>query len=313
MSSVNNKAVESSITLYTRPNKLEYHLSRIVYDTSDFLFKNNNQSIYWHYVKPLIEFFNTQNLKQICHFNTTPQALAGLNLNGIGRRIQLTALFRKFALQCWANTRSYTLENCHRMLYCPPVGFQNRQFGCFHPLCLNCHLRKAISYRKSLIESDAANDAAIVIKVEVPFKDNLYGYSPVDAENGSRFNKFKKCLNPKGKNAIACSAGITLHNRHPYTCFCFHALMSKDELEIKYCKAQSFAKKIENEENEHKTKTSIFKVINKIELPYYMYNSCPLMLLASSINGFSDHSLQNTVNDFFEYSRNKKLNRIKSV
>lgn len=225
----------------------------------------------------------------------------------------MTFLFRVFALRCWANTRSYTLENYHRMLFCPPVGFQNRYFGCFHPLCLNCHLRKALDYRKAVIESDASNNAAIVLQIEVPFKDNLYGYSPVTPNTGSRFNKFKQALNPKGKNAIACSAGIVVHNKHPYTSNCLHALFSAEELEIKYCKAVSFAKKIEDEEKEYGTKVNVLKVSNKVELPYHMYNNCPIMLLATSSFGFSDTNLQNTVNEFFESNRNKKLNRIKSV
>lgn len=312
MSSVNNKVIGSFVTLYKRPYKLNYHLNRIVYDTSDFFFKNNNDSVYWHYVKPLTEFFNNKDLKKICHFNTTLQTLNGMNLNGIGRRVQLTTLFREFAQQCWVNTRSYTLESFHRMMLCPPVGFQHRYFGCFHPLCLNCHLRKAVQYTKELQESDAVNTGGIAIKIDVPFKDNLYGYSPVVIKGESRFKKVKRILNPKGKNAIACSSGIAMHKKYPYISTCLHALFPCEDLEMKYCKALALAEKIEKQEKEYGTKVTVIKVTNKAELTYHMYNNCPILLLATS-NGFSDHSLQNTVNDFFEYSRNKKLNRIKSV
>jgi hypothetical protein len=313
MATVNSKVIGPYAALCKRPYKLNYSINRIVYDTSDFFMSNNNYSIYKEYVKPLMEFFQDKNLGKICQLRTSPQTLNGLNLNGIGRRAQLTFLFRRFAQQCWVNTRSYTLENFHRMMFCPPVGFQSRYFKCDHPLCLNCHLRKAISYRKEILKSDPTNSAAIVLKVEIPFADELYGYLPVKPKTFSKFYRFNKTLNPKGKNSIGCSAGVAIHDKHPYTSTCFHALFSAEDLEMKYLKALNFAKKIESEEADYGTKVNVIKVTNKQELPYYMYNNCPMMLLAVSSYGFSDINLQNTVNAFFEEAHTKKLNRVKST
>lgn len=310
--STNEKVLGPLVTLFKRPYKLDYQLNRIVYDTSDFFFKHSNDSIYWHYIRPLMEFFNCKDLQKICRCNTSLQTLNGMNLNGLARRIQLTSLFRHFAQQCWVSTRSYTLESFHRMMFCPPVGFQSRYYGCFHPLCLNCHLRKAIQYRRELLLSDPLNDSAIVIKIEVPFKDNLYGYSPAVVKSAPKFKAVKKALNPEGKNAIACSAGVVVYDKHPHTVACFHTLCSSNDLEIKHCKALALAEKIKTTEKEYKTKTSVIKIANKTELTYHMYNAPPTLLL-SALNGFSDCALQNTVNEFFEYSRNKKLNRIKSI
>jgi hypothetical protein len=303
----------TSVQLAARPYSLGYQITRTLYETSNYFFKNNNQSVYWNYIQPLTRFFETKDLKQICKLTIPANGLDAVNLNAIARRVQITSLFRKFTDSCWTKTRGYTVQNYNRMMLCPPVGFRSSCFACRHSMCFNCHLRKAASYKKAISSSDEANSAAIVAIINTPFQDNLYGYSPIYPTKISRFGTFTKSLNPKGKNCLAVNVGIDVKDRHPAVSARFHALCLPEDLDFKYEQAKLFANRVESIESEYQTKVEILKVKDKAELPYHMYNNAGIKLLASSSFGFEDINLQNTVNEFFEMTRSKKLNRIKSI
>jgi len=335
----------SNVTLSKRPFALSYGVWRILKDTCDFLFesKNKNSSIFFYYIAPLLNFYKTKDLKSLCHFTCSAKDLTHpypLNRNGLALRVLVTHVFQKFTQHCWQHllssmfttdtqrTRSYS-----RMMQCSPVGFQGRNRSCRHALCLNCHIRKAIAYRKEILKADSENNSAVVVKVETPFEEDLvtgmyipvYPKVPNSNREYSLLDMLKRALNPKGKKALGKAVGITVDSRHPSICTCMHVLCREEDLEFKYEEAKKFAFKIIDMQKEHKTKVTVTKCapsknqkhLDVNTLTYLMYNNSPIRLLATSIKGFSaserDIFLETNVQEFCRSIKNKKFNIIKDV
>lgn len=183
------------------------------------------------------------------------------------------------------------------------------------------------------MEAESENNSAIVIKLEIPFDENLMlgSYFPVFPKAATTGREYplmdivRRALKPKGKVALGKAAGITVADRHPSTCVCLHALCNEQDLDFKYRRAEKLANELMKKQKEYKTKVTVLKcppnsknnLLDINTLTFLMYDNAPIRLLATSINGFTasnqDIFLETTIKDFCEQNKNKKLNIIRDV
>ena len=293
------------------PIPLNGCLYRIVKNTSDYLFKHHNKSITHHYIKDLIKFSKTKNIKQLAHIYINPTLVEKANLNVVAKRIAVTYLFRAFIALSWVNTFSATLKVNTRMRHCPPIGFKGTFLPCKHILCPNCHLRKASAYLKQLTDFPI-DTSAIVIKCETPFMENLHGYFPAQT-NINRTKYFKKYLKLETPKSMAIASGLNMQGRIPVICESFHAIPAADDFDRKLIAAKEFANRIMEKEAYLNTTATVATVSKIPYLAAEMYNTSPIKILGSTECDFNDLRLHYTVNEFVQSQFNKKTNRFLSV
>jgi hypothetical protein len=222
----------------------------------------------------------------------------------IVRRCALTKVWKRFCRKAFSKVMSAETNVSIRQYWCPPIGFSGNNHYCRSDFCPNCYMRTANGTRKDIMAEAVNQDpntlTAMVLSVALPFKEQLYGYTPV--EQPKIVEQLRRKLTMP---YYACKTiGAKLELRHPVSVTKVAIFVHKKD--TKNLHNALNALKLNLDKTSSEILVEIQSVVGLDNICLALYDCSPLCLAGLSKEGFSDCVMQHTVEEYKFANRSKK-------
>jgi hypothetical protein len=299
------KELVDTIVIKGTPFNLSPMLTELMDKQIGMLVKSCNPDIYVSLLRPIKNYAKVKDLA--CTAQTWGAILPTdhkYKMLSIARRCALGKVWKRFCRKALSKTMSAEEQVSNRQYFCDIVGFEGRKHFCRSSFCPNCLLRAANGTRKDIMAEAKSQDpktlSAIVLSVTTPFKEQLYGYTPIEQPN------IVERLRRKLKMPYyACKTiGVKLNDRRPFSVTNIALFVHKQNR--KDLQGVLTTLKI----NLEKISSEIFVEINEVtgvdNICLALYDCSPFCLAGMSKEGFSDCVLQHTIEEYKCANKGKK-------
>lgn len=222
----------------------------------------------------------------------------------IARRCALGRMWRRFCKRALQHLMSAEYKECIRQFHCPPIGFTGRNFYCRSPFCPHCTMRAANGTRKDILAQAQKQDpqklSAVVLAVDIPFNEHLYGFSP--PKEIPVVERLRKRLQFP---YYACKTiGAKVINREPFASTRIAFFVNPANCNMLKKTLKKFKQKMLKQNPG--TIVQLEDVIGLDNICLRLYDCPPLSLAGLSKEGFLDGVLQHTLEEYKYANKNKK-------
>lgn len=223
----------------------------------------------------------------------------------VARRLALTKIFRRGIRRCIGKLATADVHSNNRMYSCPPLGMNTSSWKCRSIFCPNCRMRLANStwrvLRKKYEGQNFDSISAVVVKVDVPFEQKRFGYTPVidDSLMQSLRNRLAKI------DHFGCKTlGASVIDQMPYTSVRIALFSDSKNLQVIQNKMIKLQRYLRKHSPQNVVSVECREGLDNICLE--LYDASPLCLLALSNEGFFSSFIQHTAEEFKSALAGKK-------
>ena len=296
------------VALTSKPYMLSKSMQAVLKHIDKFLFDSDNKAVARIYKAPQRQYKSTKNL-DVVYTHVEPVAAKEAVYWTTIKRALLTSLWLDATKEIVAHVASACANDVDRARYCPPMGFRSKGFPCRNSICPNCYMRDVAVFSKQLqaLHPLTESNCGILIELQIPFEETLYGQSCEDLQFPQLDVKAAF-----GHKIVAKTCAKTLGSRVQsgkcYLCTNYLAVLDAKDEEAAY-------KKIKTKITKMMEKTPNLQATARIVADHDamvagMFNHCPLSLITSSTSDLSSLALHYTVESYRTKVANKKTYQI---
>lgn len=299
-----NEAVDP-IHLSGTPYNLSPMLTQLLDRYISMLVKSCNTDIHAGMIRGIKNYAKFKDISCLaCPWSATLPLGHKYKMLSIARRCALTKAWKRFCRKALSKTMSAEVKESNKQYFCTTIGFNGNNHYCRSPFCPNCAMRTANGTRKDIIAQAAKQDPktlpAIVVSVAVPFKEHLYGYTPVKQPPVVELLRRKLTM-----PYYACKTiGATLENRYPFSVTKIAFFVNQKNTKQLQHALNEFRQRLLRQSAEISVEIESVSGVDNICLA--LYDCSPLCLAGLSKEGFSDCVLQHTIEEYKCANKNKK-------